>query len=182
MKTTAQKIHSLVSKEEEAISRLENEIASLSKLIDSHKRDIELAKARKDAFDLALNAIGAAPELKAGNNNKIEQMTRHDLPLGAKPTRNKPLSDQWKSVLRFVGFHGATNASVLQHLESIGVPMTANNVRSQVSNLSKGGYLEKLGPGRFKLTELGAEACGFTNGEAPSAANTEGFDLLNPSV
>ena len=78
------------------------------------------------------------------------------------------LKKEWIDVLIFIGKNGAaTYADVIEYARSAGISIKEDSLRGQFGSYVDSGFLDRIGPGKFRLTESGAAKCGYT-GKAES--------------
>lgn len=76
--------------------------------------------------------------------------------------RERQLQGHWKLMLRFVGqSDGASLDELERFARDHGLDITRNTIRSQTSIYTNRGWLVRMGQGRFRLTDAGAEKCGY---------------------
>jgi hypothetical protein len=86
------------------------------------------------------------------------------LPKSVSEAHLPALSETWTRVLAFVGERDSTGASIDEietFISSSGLGITRNNIRSQLSNYTSRGIIERLAPSRYRLAAAGYLAVGF---------------------
>lgn len=90
-------------------------------------------------------------------------------------TRERPLTDKWASVMQFIGRQGqASYDDIMRFASQEGHSITNNALRGQMSIYSnEKQWVERVSDGVFKLTEAGAEKCGYKGNKEGSSAQTQ---------
>lgn len=96
----------------------------------------------------------------------------------AAPTRERQLKQEWIDVLQYIGARGpASLDDIISLVEVVGLGITKDTLRGQMANYEKRGWVDRVSPGVFQLTESGAAKCGYTGKEeAPKVGASDDVD------
>lgn len=163
-------------------SHLEQKISERRDAIQQHDRVI--ARIKQDLSEREQKRMIVAAELRA-----YEDALKH-MPAPSKSRRSakskngglqRKLSDTWTFILRKIGERhplASTHDEIMAVAEAGGYPVKRENLRSQMSQYKNRNIVERLRPGEYRLTKLGAKEVGITlNEEAPDVTSGASTNL-----
>ena len=130
--------------------------------IDDREAKIEKKQSEIDLLKAEIKGLQEAINIMGGNTPAKKRKTTG--------TRERPLTDKWLKVMRFIGAKGqASYDDILLLSRQNGLGISSNALRGQMSIYTNDkGWVERVKDGVFKLTEAGAEKCGYSEHESSS--------------
>lgn len=128
----------------------QQELDTLNAQIHDLERRRDIAAGRVEAFELAAKYIA---EMSGAES------IRHKAPKG----RATPSSD-WRRIFRelFDRYHaGFGYDEIIGVAGVLGIEVVRSSLRTKMMNLTNSGNIERVGSGRFKITDKGAEYFGM---------------------
>lgn len=135
-------------------------MSDIQALIDDREAKIAKKQSEIDLLKAEVKALQEAQEVIDGNTPKKKQSS----------TRDRALTEKWSCVLKYIGEKGqASYDDILLLSRQHGLGISGNALRGQMSIYTNDkGWVERVKDGVFKLTEAGAEKCGYSEHESSS--------------
>lgn len=145
------------------------------------ERENELAQIQEELTPLFERARGLEVEInvlkEAQNKIGVEAGNK------TKRKRERALQPHWNKTLLFIGRMGEAHLNDINRFitQELGMEMSPETQRSQLANYTNRGWLARVAEGVFKLTESGAQKCGYSEkNEAPEGASMVGEAATSP--
>ncbi len=138
----------------------------LAEMLNERERQRDGLVAKLASLDAEIRVLREARDRMAGKPQQtVSRSAKSD-------SDGRALKPMWADVLRYIGSQDvATLDDIMKYVAENDLPIQRNTLRSQVSIYSGRGWLERVGSAQFRLTEAGAEKCGYVkNKESPAEA------------
>lgn len=152
----------------DTIKQLDRVIGSIKSQLSEREQQRMIVVAELRAYEDALAHMPSPSKSRRSSKSKNGGLQRK-------------LSETWAFILRKIGERhplASTHDQIMEIAEAGGYPVKRDNLRSQMSQYENRGIVERLRPGEYRLTKLGAKEVGITlNEEAPDMTSGASTDL-----
>jgi hypothetical protein len=155
-------------------SAIADKIAVKRRQLAELERSIELLRVEIATYEDALSLV----ELTRADSQSARTRSRQTaVSTNQRVRRERGISPSWRTILERVGRNGPQPVDlddIARFARDAGLDVSSANLRSQMASYNKRGWLERVRPGRYKLSPAGQQIVGVRIDDLlPESGNPE---------